>query len=102
MTDSTSRADIEALRDLLQSRGWSIFTKHVMAEVADDFENTITKALSHPETPLALDKARQVAAVRLAGLRWLRLPKERLDALEQEQKRQDEIVHSVGRRPVGV
>lgn len=103
VSESTPAAQIEALRDLVQSKGWSLFTEAVLQEIASEFEQHITSALSVADSTMALDKARQVAAVRLAGLRWLKLPQERLRSLSEQVHRSDEIEQTrIGRRPVGL
>lgn len=101
MSTDTPKADIEALTDLIQSRGWLVFKDLVMAEIANDFEEHITRALDVPDQAVALDRMRQVAAVRKAGLRWLKLPGERLKTLNGEQERQAASEHP-GRRPIGL
>lgn len=104
MSDISAKQQIEAVRDLIQSQGWTLFSEWVREEIAGEFEQHITNALSSPDTAIALDKARQVAAVRLAGLRWLKLPQERLKTLTEQVERKDDIEQSrlVGRRPVGL
>jgi hypothetical protein len=74
-------ADADALTDLLQSRGWALFREGVLAEVTADFEEHITRALDVSDGVAALDRMRQVAAVRKAGLRWLAWPKAQRDLL---------------------
>ena len=71
----------------------------VMDEIAGNFENEITKALNIPDGTLAIDRMRQVAAVRQAGLRWLELPKRKLAELEQGQRDETSVQT---RRPVGL
>lgn len=94
---------IEALRDLIQSSGWKLFLGMVREEIAGTFEDSVTRALSDPDATVALDKARQVAAVRLAGLRWLKLPEERVRMLTEQMEQKDERAHAyVGRRPPGL
>ena len=97
----TPAATIEALTDLLQHPGWAIYRGLVMDEIAGDFEEHITRALDVPDPSVAIDRMRQVAAVRKAGLRWLKLPKERLDALTQQHKT-EHLVAVQGRRPLGL
>ena len=94
--------DLDALKDLTQSRGWHLFKDMVMADIAGAFESDITQALAMPDAPLAIDKMRQVAAVRLAGLRWLRLPQERVQTLTDQVVRKADAVSTMSRRPVGV
>lgn len=101
MSTDTPNADIEALNDMIQSRGWLLFKDLVMAEIASDFEEHITRALDVPDQAVALDRMRQVAAVRKAGLRWLKLPTERLKTLSGEQERQT-AAERPGRRPAGL
>ena len=104
MTD-TILEDREALRDLLQSRGWMIYRELVMDEITANFEEHITRALDVQDATVALDRMRQIAAVRKAGLRWLQLPKERLEALAREADdaiRHNDRLSIAGRRPVGV
>ena len=97
----SNKADIEALRDLVQSRGWALYREIVMTEIAGDFEEHITKALDVADSTLALDRMRQIAAVRRAGLRWLDLPKRKLADLQQGQ--QTELAASgPSRRPMGL
>lgn len=101
--ETPSAAQIEALRDLLQSKGWSLYRECVLQEIAGDFEEHITRALDAQNETLALDRMRQVAAVRKAGLRWLKLPEERLRSLSEQVTRNDDAeVGRVGRRPVGL
>ena len=104
MSDVTSATQIEALRDLTSSHGWKLYHAMVMEEIASHFEDHITKALDVPNGTVALDRMRQVAAVRKAGLRWLKLPQERLQALTNtvEHAQETKDAHLVGRRPVGL
>lgn len=101
VSESQATDDIEALTDLMASRGWQLYRELVMNEIAGDFEEHITRALDVPDATVALDRMRQVAAVRKAGLRWLKLPKERLaDLLRQRQTEAHNA--SPGRRPMGL
>lgn len=93
---------IDALKDLVQSQGWKEFSALVMADIEGKFRDDITNALNMPDSSLALDKMRQVAAVRLAGLRWLRLPQERIAGLTDGLQRAEAEHARIGRRPVGV
>jgi hypothetical protein len=93
---------LDALKDLVQSQGWQEFTALVMADIEGKFRDDITNALGIPDKDLALDKMRQVAAVRLAGLRWLRLPQERITGLVDGLERAEAEHTRIGRRPVGV
>ena len=102
---SVSVEDRESLKDLLQSRGWMLYRDMVMEEITANFEEHITRALDVQDATVALDRMRQIAAVRKAGLRWLQLPKERLEALAREADeaiRHQERLSVVGRRPVGL
>lgn len=101
-SEPTTAAQIEALRDLTQSEGWRLYRELVLQEISGDFEEHITKALDVADSAVALDRMRQVAAVRKAGLRWLKLPQERLKALTDQVERRDEATHNPGRRPVGL
>lgn len=74
---------MEALADLVSSRGFALYRELVMAEIAGDFEEHITRALDVSDGTVALDRMRQIAAVRKAGLRWLELPKRKLAELQQ-------------------
>lgn len=102
--DLTPAAQIEALTDLVQSQGWKVFTDLVLSEISGDFEDHITRALDVPDAAVALDRMRQVAAVRKAGLRWLHLPKERLKTLSDKVNQSHELEDArlVGRRPYGL
>ena len=102
MSETQANADLDALKDLTQSRGWQLFRDMVMEDIAGAFESDITKALSMPDSVLAIDKMRQVAAVRMAGLRWLRLPQERAQSLADHAVRQHEMATTSSRRPIGV
>lgn len=103
MIETSTQEQIDALRELTQSSGWTLFVSLVREEIVGTFEDTITRALSDPETAIAVDKARQIAAVRLAGLRWLKLPEERVRTLTEQMRQQDARVYAqVGRRPVGL
>ena len=102
MKDATPTGRADAYRELLQSDGWQLYREDVMQEIAGDFEEQITKALDVPDSILALDRMRQVAAVRKAGIRWLKLPQEKLKTLTEQAERKDEIAHTPGRRPVGL
>lgn len=103
MSESSTHEQIDALRELTQSSGWKLFLGMVREEIVGTFEDNITRALSDPETAIAVDKARQIAAVRLAGLRWLKLPEERVRTLTEQMSQQDARTHAqVGRRPVGL
>lgn len=90
---------IDALRDLQQHPGWQIVRDAIVKEITGDFETHITKALDHPDGAVALDRMRQVAAVRAAGMRWLKLPQETLARL-MAQAQADEP--QVSRRPNGL
>ena len=94
-------AQIEALKDLMQHPGWALYRAFVLNEIAGDFEEHITRALDVPDPTVALDRMRQVAAVRKAGLRWLKLPSERLKTLTEQVERKDDIA-AKGRRPIGL
>ena len=104
MSDVSTAAQIEALRDLTSSQGWKIYTEMVKREIEVDFADHITRALDSQTSEIALDKMRQVAVVRKAGYRWLKMPEEKLQALtnvvEHAQETKDN--HLVGRRPVGL
>ena len=103
MSETTPTDRIEALRDLVQSQGWKLYREMVLKEIAGDFEEYITKALNIPDATLALDRMRQVAAVRGAGLRWLSLPEQQIKALtEQVEHQDDRKLAAVSRRPVGL
>lgn len=91
---------IDALVDLQQHPGWLMYRDAVMKEIASDFEENITKALNVPDGPIALERMRQVAAVRLAGLRWLKWPSEKLTQVRAQAEGQRPDVTS--RRPEGV
>jgi len=95
-------SEYRALHDLLDSAGWKLFRDAVMKEIVGDFENDVTRALDNTDAVLALDRMRQVAAIRKAGLRWLKIPHERLSVLESvaEQPVAAWAIHA--RRPVGV
>jgi hypothetical protein len=95
------KAEIDALSSLIESDGWKKYREMVMTEIAGDFEEHITKALDSPDSILALDRMRQVAAVRKAGLRWLSLPKKRLDMLNQQASTERDVL-PMGRRPQGL
>lgn len=97
----STAATIEALKDLLQHPGWHVYRQLVLDEISGDFEEHITRALDVPDPSVAIDRMRQVAAVRKAGLRWLKLPKERLDALVAGQRKEEAVVLQ-GRRPLGL
>lgn len=99
--DLSPTAQIEALKELTQSQGWILYRDLVIQEISGDFEEHITKALDVPDAGVALDRMRQVAAVRKAGLRWLKLPQERMQALVEGKDREAEEVR-IGRRPVGL
>jgi hypothetical protein len=93
--------DRDALETLLISPGWALFVEMVRAECASQFEQQITRALDHPDTAIAIDRMRQVAAVRQTGLRWVQWPKERISTLiAQEQTATFALQPS--RRPVGL
>lgn len=94
--------EYQSLQDLLQSAGWKVFRDLVMEEIAGDFENDITRALDNPDSMIALDRMRQVAAIRKAGLRWLRLPNERMAMLEANLDKPTAAWEQQTRRPVGV
>ena len=97
----TAKDQLESLVELQQSKGWQLFMAMVQAEVAGTFEANITRALDTADAAVALDKMRQIAAVRLAGLRWIRWPGERLESLKQ-QLAVTEAAESPSRRPYGV
>lgn len=101
MSDPLQDSDRTALQELLESRGWQLFCQFVLTEIADEFENDITKALSHEDGTIAVDRMRQVAAVRKAGLRWLELPKRKLGMLERQQEADAQMARP-GRRPAGL
>ena len=102
VTETTpTPSDVEALQDLLASRGWELYRELVMNEIAGDFEEHITRALDVQDGTVALDRMRQVAAVRKAGMRWLQLPKERLQALQAE-KAIERQAQQPRRRPLGL
>lgn len=93
---------INALKELQQHPGWLIFRQAVVEEITSEFEEHITRALDVPDALAALDRMRQVAAVRKAGLRWLKLPAERLGQLKQQAEQQQREMLPGSRRPEGV
>ena len=95
-------AEYTAIHDLLGSAGWKIFRDSVLAEIAGDFEEHITRALDTNDSSMALDRMRQVASVRKAGLRWLKLPQERMAILESMAEQPLQGWERQTRRPVGV
>lgn len=95
-------SEYHALHDLLDSAGWKLFRDAVLKEIVGDFENDVTRALDNTDAVLALDRMRQVAAIRKAGLRWLKIPNERLSVLESVAEQPSASWASQGRRPVGV
>lgn len=97
MSEQT-KAEIEALQELQQSKGWHLFREAVIAEVADAFEEHITRALNVPDGPIALDRARQVAAIRVAAMRWLKWPSERVNALASQLDVEAHAMSPAGRR----
>lgn len=104
MTDD-AKADREALEDLVTSKGWSLFTQMVKGEIHDEFEEHVMRQLSMPDSQIAIERARQVLAVRQAGERWLKLPKLRLEQLSQaanqdQMEKQKQMLP--GRRPLGL
>mgnify|MGYP001608685268 CR=1 FL=1 len=103
MSELNQTAQIDALKDLVSSQGWQLYRDMVIGEIAGDFEEHITKALDVPDATVALDRMRQVAAVRKAGLRWLKLPHERIEGLvEAVNRTQDNRDTRPGRRPDGL
>ena len=103
MSDVTPAAQIDALKDLVSSQGWQLYREMVLGEISGDFEEHITKALDVPDATVALDRMRQVAAVRKAGLRWLKLPHERMEGLvEAVNRTHDNRETRPGRRPDGL
>lgn len=98
---SDLEGQIEALQNLQQHPGWHVFKEAVLHEIAGQFEDDITRALDTVDSTIALDRMRQVAAVRKAGLRWLKLPAEKLAQLKQ-QAQVEAQAQSPGRRPVGM
>ena len=101
VSDLSAKEQIEALTDLQQSSGWRLFRDLIMAEISGDFEEHITRALDVPDQVVAIDRMRQVAAIRKAGLRWLKLPAERVKTLEQGEQA-SQPVRLLSRRPEGV
>jgi hypothetical protein len=97
-------SEYTALQDLVQSAGWKAFHGLVTAEIAGDFEEHITRALDTQDSALALDRMRQVASVRRAGMRWLKLPYERMSVLESLSDESSSATGWAGqiRRPVRV
>lgn len=95
------RADIEALTEFLQSRGFHMFREMVLAEIVGEFENDITKALNVPDAAQAIDRMRQVAYMRKVGLQWLDWPKRKLSELQQGQLAV-QASEGPSRRPVGL
>ena len=79
-------ADLDALRTLLASHGWALFRRMVLVEIEEEFQEHITKALDVPDGTVALDRMRQIAAVRQAGARWLARPAKEVNLLQQMQR----------------
>lgn len=98
----TPAAQITALKDLLQSEGWQLYRDLIMQEIVGDFEEHITRAMDHENSAIAIERMRQVAAIRKAGLKWLKLPQQRIDALTADVRHRDEVSHNQGRRPAGL
>lgn len=104
MTDSP-KADLEALEDLVQSRGFALYSQMVRAEIHDQFQEQVLKQLAMPDKYIAIERARQVLAVQQAGERWLKLPKLKIDQLRQTlQQKERELQTQMlpGRRPAGL
>lgn len=99
---STLTDQIEALTDLQTHPGWQAYRAAVVAEITGDFEEHITRALDVHDPVVAIDRMRQVAAVRKAGLRWLQWPTERLATLKQQAESHQRAQAAVSRRPEGV
>lgn len=97
----TTKEQLDSLTDLQQSQGWKLFYEQMVKEIAGDFEEHITKALDVPDSTIAIDRMRQVAAIRKAGLRWLKWPTERINQLKQQLDDRPED-RPISRRPVGV
>jgi hypothetical protein len=93
--------DLQNLADLVTHRGWHLFKQMVMDEIAHDFEESIIKQLALPDDKVALGRARQVAAIREAGMRWLGMPQKRIADLKAQDRR-DEALASPSRRPLGL
>ena len=97
MSEQT-KAEIEALHDLVQSRGWHLFQAAVIEDVDTAFQEHITRALDVPDGVIAMDRARQVAAIRKAALKWLKWPNERMHTLTAEVEKGDHARSPAGRR----
>lgn len=95
-------AQITALRELQQSEGWKLFRDHVTREIEDGYADMVAKALAVENREIAIDRLRQVTAIREAGRRWLQMPQQRIEALTAETGRADEVKTNVGRRPAGL
>ena len=104
MSDTSTASQIEALRDLISSQGWQIYTQMVKQEIETDFADHVTRALDNQTSEIALDKMRQVAVVRKAGYHWLKMPEEKLQALTNtvEHAQDRKVNQAVGRRPSGL
>lgn len=102
MTDAPSvKEQIEALVDLQAHPGWLAFRAMLVKEVSDDFEEHITKALNVPDGAMAIERMRQVAAMRDVGLKWLKWPHDRVKQLKEQEARAEALA-SPSRRPLGV
>jgi len=104
VTDSPT-ADLEALEDLVQSRGFTLFADMVRQEIHEEFQEQVLKQLALPDSQIAIERARQVLAVRQAGERWLKLPRLRIEQLRQAIQQQDRVAQVQmlpGRRPAGL
>lgn len=106
----TATSDLEALLDLVQSRGFQVFREHASRTWEDEFHRRVMEAIGpHAATPeqlaLAHTRLQQAAAIREELRQLFRWPEMRAQQLRDggfQRERAQQIEHSPRRRPNGL
>lgn len=100
-------AQIEALKDLVQSPGWALFRDFAKQTWDEEFNRRVMEAiggkmLSDDQLKLAHGRLQQAAAIKEELKTLFKWPVERLRTLTEQVERKDDITTRVGRRPIGL
>ena len=99
-------SDVEALQDLLASRGWQLFIEHANAVWEQEFHRRVTeaigtKAVSFEHLQLAQSRLQQAAAIREELRLLFKWPQEALGR-EQRKAQNEQQALLPRRRPWGL
>lgn len=103
MTEQT-KADAEALTELLQSRGWALFVGYSNRTWNDEFHRRVLEAVgmklgaTMEQMQLAQGRLQQAAAIKAELENLFRWPQERVNTLRNEVERESMALSPAGRR----